>query len=428
MVMLRINTMALLCACIGLLCGLDAYAQPPRRISYQGMLANPDGSPVSDGSHALVIRLYTAGGLALFTEQQTVTTMHGLFNMDIGAITPLPPSLTFGEPYFLGISVDAGAELTPRTALSSVPYALNGTSVNGAAGPITLEGTGNTTITRNGNVITVNTFGGGFTLPFSTYYSGTTAAFKLFTTGAGSGIDIDQIGSGVAASFRITNAANPSAALEGITNGVDDGTAAEGPTGVLGRVAIKAAGPYSAGVRGVNESTNDNGIGVAGYQAGGGTGVYGESANGAGVYGYVGGNGIPPRHAEGVRGETALSSGTGVRAVYSGPGVGTALDIQGGAVRVSGSARPGFVHVCTAENRMSPNSSELNNPLVNDDPNAIIIVTHNIPTAADGDTTVYNSSPVGVQYVTGRRRWRIVNENGTPIAVDSRFNVWVIKQ
>jgi hypothetical protein len=53
---------------------------------------------------------------------------------------------------------------------------------------------------------------------------------------------------------------------------------------IVGTISSTTPGGYSAGVRGVNNGTAGNGIGVYGSHAGGGWGVYGSSESGAGVF------------------------------------------------------------------------------------------------------------------------------------------------
>ncbi|MGI8820322.1 MAG: hypothetical protein ACR2ID_05570 [Chthoniobacterales bacterium] len=74
--------------------------------------------------------------------------------------------------------------------------------------------------------------------------------------------------------------------------------------GVRGVMSSAAPGTFSAGVRGISNSTTGNGIGVWGSQAGSGYGVYGTTNGGRGVYGTAGAG-------VGVYGTTA--TGTGVR-------------------------------------------------------------------------------------------------------------------
>jgi trimeric autotransporter adhesin len=165
-----------------LLCGAQAYAQAPRTISFQGVLADQNGTLIQDGNHQLKLILYpsASGGSAVFSETQTVAVVKGLFNAIIGSVTPLPASLAFDKAYFLGVTVDNGAELVPRTALTAMPYAIHAetadvakavapgatgivTSVNNQSGAISLQGGGGTTVTNTGGTFTISSVGGGGT-------------------------------------------------------------------------------------------------------------------------------------------------------------------------------------------------------------------------------------------------------------------------
>jgi hypothetical protein len=151
-------------------------AQIPRTISYQGMLTDGTGNTLPDGNHSLSFTLYTQanGGTVLFTETQTVATTKGLFHAVIGATSPIPGSVTFDAPYFLGVAVDGGSELSPRTPFTATPYSLHAavadgvapgatgvvTSINGLSGDVILEGSGGTTIIKSGNTLNISSSGG----------------------------------------------------------------------------------------------------------------------------------------------------------------------------------------------------------------------------------------------------------------------------
>ena len=94
-------------------------------ISYQGVLRDGSGSPVSDGSYDVSFRIYDVetGGTVLWTENQTLTATGGIINAHMGSVTPL--DIEFDVPYWLGISVEGGAELFPRAALTTVPSAVH---------------------------------------------------------------------------------------------------------------------------------------------------------------------------------------------------------------------------------------------------------------------------------------------------------------
>lgn len=103
---------------------LDAIAQVPRTISYQGVLQESSGKPVADGAHTLTLTLYATrtGQVALHTQTATVTTKGGVFQVMLDGI---PSALAFNDALYLGISVNGGTELSPRTLLTAAPYALN---------------------------------------------------------------------------------------------------------------------------------------------------------------------------------------------------------------------------------------------------------------------------------------------------------------
>jgi hypothetical protein len=99
-------------------------AQAPRTISYQGVLTGKNGAAVADGQHILILALYgtRTGAVVLYSKQDTVSTTNGFFSTLLDSI---PASVTFSGPMWLGISIDGGSELSPRSPLTSVPYALN---------------------------------------------------------------------------------------------------------------------------------------------------------------------------------------------------------------------------------------------------------------------------------------------------------------
>jgi hypothetical protein len=102
-----------------------ALAAIPQKLSYQGVLTNPAGQVVPDGSYSLSLSLYDtlSGGSALWTETQSTVVSHGIFNVILGAVTPI--AIAFDKPLYLGVAVAGGAELSPRTMLTSSPYSLN---------------------------------------------------------------------------------------------------------------------------------------------------------------------------------------------------------------------------------------------------------------------------------------------------------------
>ena len=98
----------------------------PQLISYQGMLTTPGGSPVSDGEYDLTFKIYgsISGSDSLWWEHHTdVNVTNGLFNVLLGSISSLSSSVFEDSVRYLGIKVGTDPELTPRTRLTSVPFA-----------------------------------------------------------------------------------------------------------------------------------------------------------------------------------------------------------------------------------------------------------------------------------------------------------------
>ncbi|OQY27094.1 MAG: hypothetical protein B6244_11635 [Candidatus Cloacimonetes bacterium 4572_55] len=98
----------------------------PYTISYQGILKDSAGDPVSNATYSLTFTLYNAetGGTALWTETHaTVQTQNGVFDVILGSVTAL--TLSFDDPYWLGIAVNTGSELSPRIELTSSAYSFN---------------------------------------------------------------------------------------------------------------------------------------------------------------------------------------------------------------------------------------------------------------------------------------------------------------
>lgn len=118
--------MPALCVATLALSSAPGRAAVPQSMSYQGVLTDLGGTPLPDGPHDLVFALYAAadGGAPLWSESQpAVTLTKGVFSVTLGSVTPL--AIPFDQQYWLGVSVDAGAELVPRITLASAPYALS---------------------------------------------------------------------------------------------------------------------------------------------------------------------------------------------------------------------------------------------------------------------------------------------------------------
>jgi Chaperone of endosialidase len=198
----------------------NASAQTSPTISYQGILQNNGAN--MNGIDTLKILIYTAetGGSPIYSETQAVSVANGVFNMAIGSVTPLLPTLDFTKQYYLAVSVNGAPELSPRSEVSFAPYAFRAlnadtanyattatiakgvsggvvTNINGFYGPLTLSGADGITIANsvgsltigNSGVQSLNGVGGILSLVGAggTTVAHTGSTFTITSTGSGSG-------------------------------------------------------------------------------------------------------------------------------------------------------------------------------------------------------------------------------------------------
>ena len=196
-------------------------------------------------------------------------------------------------------------------------------------------------------------------------------------------------------------------------------------------VGINTLTPYTDTTLTV-ESTNFNGLYV--YTSGvSGNGIYAEADYGGNAYGVEGvsdsGVGVVGTSyggfGIGVWGATADPSGTGVLA--DGASISNAaLTIDTGYLRVAGAgtntSTTAFVQITTTDNVFG-DSSYIDNPICNDDPNAILIITPNWNPGNSGGA--YSTEVVGVWY--DGLGWALFNESTDAMAVGLAYNVLIIK-
>ncbi|MEP7236072.1 MAG: hypothetical protein ABI778_12325, partial [Ignavibacteriota bacterium] len=156
-------------------CTTSGFAQVPRTMNYQGVISDPSGHPIADGQHVLSISLYDIQdpSTPIFNEVDRVETLHGLFSVVLGSQTPIPFSIQFDKQYSLGIAVDGTPEMSPRTLLTTAPYAMraqvaemaNGlapnasglvTSINEVSGHLYIQGDSTLTVTSANKVISLH--------------------------------------------------------------------------------------------------------------------------------------------------------------------------------------------------------------------------------------------------------------------------------
>ena len=82
-----------------------------------------------------------------------------------------------------------------------------------------------------------------------------------------------------------------------------------------------------------------------------------------------------------------------------------------------------FVHTATAGNTVL-NWTDIDHPLTNVNPGAIILTTQNYNPGGVGGT--YNNHPIGVWYDGARDKWAVFNQDNVVMPLSSAYNVFVI--
>jgi len=104
-------------------------------LHYQGRLLDPTtGQPKTDGAYQMSFSIYdsSTGGAALWSETKSVNVSKGLFTVLLGDSSPLAPAIFNGQDLWLGVSVGADPEMTPRQRLAHVAYAIYAENANNA--------------------------------------------------------------------------------------------------------------------------------------------------------------------------------------------------------------------------------------------------------------------------------------------------------
>lgn len=131
--------MALLLVAVGAAWAVSP--EVPRFITYQGRLMTSSGTVVPDGNHSITVKVWrdaiSTNPLDLIWNSgaMTVATVDGLFTVRLGE-APQPsinPYDFLDTTRFIGVTVGADPEMTPRMRLGAVPYAWTAGSASIAA-------------------------------------------------------------------------------------------------------------------------------------------------------------------------------------------------------------------------------------------------------------------------------------------------------
>ena len=108
-------------------------------LDFQGILLDGEGDAVSNGGHKLTFSIYdreSGGGGQLWSEEQSVFTLDGLFTAELGVEEELDPNIfSTNLETFLGIRVGNDPELTPRIRLAYAPYAMHALTADNVTTP-----------------------------------------------------------------------------------------------------------------------------------------------------------------------------------------------------------------------------------------------------------------------------------------------------
>lgn len=103
-----------------------AFSFQAQTLSIQGVVKNSDGTAAPDGDYEITFSLYTVetGGSNVWEETQNeIEVKGGTYSALLGGSVSFP---AFTEAaYYLGISIEGGQELQPRSQLTAAPFALS---------------------------------------------------------------------------------------------------------------------------------------------------------------------------------------------------------------------------------------------------------------------------------------------------------------
>lgn len=189
-------------------------AQAPKTLSYQGRLSD-SGGPLN-GAYNLTFTIYDAadGGTVLWTESVTgITVTNGNLSIILGKINPI--NLSADKPLWMGITVGANPEITPRVELTASLYSL------GVGIPFA------TTSGRPVSLFSITATADGAKAGEFIHQGVNSGQAALFATSTGGNLAFQGLNSGAnegAAALYTTNGSNPTPTLRILNSGAGNGT------------------------------------------------------------------------------------------------------------------------------------------------------------------------------------------------------------
>jgi hypothetical protein len=115
-----------------------AASQTVGTVSYQGQLKNIN-APMAGYVDLDVTYYYVGTGEPALTETFAgVPVTNGIFNIELGSkVGGLPGNIDLTKPLEIGLRVNGSPELSPRTQILSVPFAMNAHSLDGILASVT---------------------------------------------------------------------------------------------------------------------------------------------------------------------------------------------------------------------------------------------------------------------------------------------------
>lgn len=180
-------------------------------MNFQGRLNNASGAPMAAGTYNMIFRIYSVstGGTALWTETHAVSasqgvtvTNGGLFSVQLGSVTALPPSIfNTSTPLYLEVELPTPATatstspawtegaMTPRNPIESSPYAINSDYLDGQQASSFAAASGSSSYIQNGTSAQTANFsisgsGTANILQASTFDTASAGALSIGTTNA----------------------------------------------------------------------------------------------------------------------------------------------------------------------------------------------------------------------------------------------------